>query len=336
MVKSDINGNIYVFGGYIESRCTNELWVYNTDRNFWKKITSENSPPARANHSAEMWTNSESNVETIVVVGGINESLERLNDIWLYSIKENNWKKVHFSPEDPLLSPRSEHSSVIFNSHLLAFAGRDSSMKELNDVMALDLTTFKWHVSSELCLKPSLDKTLVPNTKESPKLKAMSKISEGSFGAAAGNEMQKGLSPTSHGYSPQRSPHRAKDGRTPSPTKTKIKGPPPKLKAVDIETALEEKKLLTPTTSSMLHSVVVHAGEKALEPYILSTKKRKKFTGINPNKVGGENDYCARGRLPCGRSGHTANIYNNYMIIFGGDRGQVALNDIYLYELKDL
>jgi len=333
MVKSDISNSIYVFGGYIQSHCTNELWTFNTDRNFWKRITTEVSPPARANHSAEMLTNYNTNTETIVIIGGVNEDLERLNDVWLYSIKENEWKEVKFTSEDILLTPRSEHSSVIYNNEIIIFGGRDQSMKELNDVMVLNLSSYKWRVSSDTCFKPTQDRTLNQGA-NSPIFKGLSKGSEGSLGPALNNESQKSPSPIAHGSPPRKSPKRAKDLRSPSPTniKSKTKAPLPKLKAVDIENALEEKKLLTPTTSSMLHSVVIHAGEKSLEPYMQSMRKRKRFSGL----CKGLENFWVRGRIPCGRSGHSANVYNGYMIIFGGDRGQVALNDTYLYELKSL
>eukprot|EP00826_Nyctotherus_ovalis_P028149 TRINITY_DN2218_c0_g1_i6.p1 TRINITY_DN2218_c0_g1~~TRINITY_DN2218_c0_g1_i6.p1 ORF type:complete len:335 (+),score=77.85 TRINITY_DN2218_c0_g1_i6:784-1788(+) len=334
MVKSDASSSIYVFGGYIESRCTNELWIFNTDRNFWKKITSEVGPSARANHSAEMWKDEEKNAETLIIVGGVNGNLERLNDVWLYSLKEDTWKEVNFIPEDVLLPPRSEHSAVIYNNELVVFGGRGQGMKELNDVMVLNIGNLKWKVSSKNCFTPTQCETFAQGSKESPKLKCISKISDGSFAAAMNNENQKNPSPLSHGYSPQRSPLRAKDARSPSPksVKAKAKGPPPKLRAVDIESALEEKKLLTPTTSSMLHSVVIHAGEKSLESYM---KRRKRQSTLHPIKIN-ENEYCVQGRIPCGRSGHSANVYGSYMIIFGGDRGQVALNDIYMYDLKSM
>ena len=72
---------IYVFGGYVNNQCTNELWAFNTDRNFWKKINNEFSPPARANHSAVMWTDTENNLETMIILGGINDNLERFKDV---------------------------------------------------------------------------------------------------------------------------------------------------------------------------------------------------------------------------------------------------------------
>lgn len=332
MTKSVLNDTFYVFGGYIKSRCTNELWAYNTERGFWKKFSFENGPRSRANHSAVMWENTSTNSEMLVIVGGVNDSLERFNDVWLYSIKENFWTEVKFDTEELSFTPRSEHSAVIRGDTIIIFGGRDKDMKELNDVMVLNLESSKWNVGSGLCLKPTLDKSYSVNFKDSSKLISLTKITDEGFGSLANAEMQKTASPVAHNYSPQMSPQRNRELRSPSPksSKNRNKISPPKLKAVDIENALEELKIMTPTTSSMLHSVVVHVGEKSLEPYMQVMKRRKKHNTMHTD----ENDLIARGRVPCARSGHSADLYGNYMIVFGGDRAQVALNDIYVYELK--
>jgi hypothetical protein len=42
-----------------------------------------------------------------------------------------------------------------------------------------------------------------------------------------------------------------------------------------------------------------------------------------------------RGRVPHSRDGHSANLYKDYMIIFGGDRYQMAFNDVYFYTINE-
>lgn len=41
------------------------------------------------------------------------------------------------------------------------------------------------------------------------------------------------------------------------------------------------------------------------------------------------------GKLPHSRDGHSANLYENFMIIFGGDRHQMAFNDLYCYSVYE-
>ena len=83
MTKCNSNGNIYVFGGYVESQCTNQLWVFNTDRTFWKNITPEQSPSGRANHADVVVEDATSGIEKIAIVVGVNKDLHRLNDFFL-------------------------------------------------------------------------------------------------------------------------------------------------------------------------------------------------------------------------------------------------------------
>ena len=181
-----------------------------------------------------------------------------------------------------------------------------------------------------------MDRSYTAGTKDYSRLLTLSKIPDANFSAAANNEIHKSGSPTDHGYSPKTTLAKrdtlSPTIRSPSPNSKTRKLIPPKLKAVEIENALEELKMLTPTTSSMLRSVVVQVGEKSLESYNQLMKRRKRLLGMN--QMTGDPELCSRGRVPCARSGHSADIYKNYMIIFGGDRGQMALNDIYIYELN--
>jgi hypothetical protein len=39
------------------------------------------------------------------------------------------------------------------------------------------------------------------------------------------------------------------------------------------------------------------------------------------------------GHKPCARDGHSALIYKNKMIVFGGDRHKMAFNDVYIFNL---
>lgn len=327
MVASEATSSIYIFGGYINSYCTKELWEYNTERNFWKAIKTAEGPSARANHAAVMWSSKEKE-EKMVIIGGINANIERLSDVWVFSVKEKVWKEVAFAVGDLQITPRSEHSAIVYNDDVIVFGGRTNDLIEVNDTLAFNMDSLKWKVMSEACLKPSVDKQYSP-MRDSPASKTGNtlKPNDISFTNVAVNE-----NPSN---SPNASPVRAKaqSPRMFSPL-GKGKASPPKMKANEIESSLEERKLMTPVTSAMLRSVVISAGEKALEPYMQTMKKRKRFTGIHFSKVADEAECCAKGRLPCARSGHSASLYKKCVVIFGGDRKQVALNDIYLYELN--
>jgi hypothetical protein len=41
-----------------------------------------------------------------------------------------------------------------------------------------------------------------------------------------------------------------------------------------------------------------------------------------------------QGIIPFPRDGHTANLYNDVMIIFGGDRNKFPFNDLFTFSFK--
>lgn len=344
MVKSEDN-SIYVFGGFLSGRCTNDLWCLNIVLKQWTKVeyAKKTVPQPRANHIAQVYkSNSE---ENMVIFGGTTETLDRLNDLWIYHIAKNSWEEIIFKPEEipELPSARSEHSSVIYKNSLIIFGGRTSALKELNDVVILNLQTMKWKTSSALCLHPSPDKSFSSPVKDpSPDISADSrnsgkKVVEGSFSAASQSKTQKAGSPPGN-----KSPSPPKEGKSPSspshPPSKKSHIAVKKPNRQEIESALLEMKLLSPTTSMMLNSVVMRVGEKNLEQYGQIMRRKKRISGLFSltKQPEFENEYCVRGRIPCARSGHSADIIGQNMLIFAGDRSQVALNDIYLYDLSKL
>lgn len=40
------------------------------------------------------------------------------------------------------------------------------------------------------------------------------------------------------------------------------------------------------------------------------------------------------GKKPCARDAHSCNLYNNRMLIFGGDRHLMCFSDLYYFDLK--
>lgn len=42
-----------------------------------------------------------------------------------------------------------------------------------------------------------------------------------------------------------------------------------------------------------------------------------------------------RGKIPHSRDGHTSCVYQDYMIVFGGDRHRMPFNDLYLYSINE-
>lgn len=45
--------------------------------------------------------------------------------------------------------------------------------------------------------------------------------------------------------------------------------------------------------------------------------------------------YHIRGKRPAARDGHTGNVFEDNLIIFGGDRHQMPFNDSYVFNLAN-
>jgi hypothetical protein len=265
----------------------------------------------------------------MLVIGGCGQSMERVEDMWLYNMLKQNWEEVVVpsGPTAVALQLRSEHSGLSYQNNVVIFGGRSSAMKELNDVMIFHTTQKSWVLASENCLRPTADKSFVLKEASSPGKSPTSKVADGSFSPEASAvrlEKQSRASGIKEGGSPT------------SPRRSKRKNGPPKMISVaELESAFEGLGLLTPTTSTILNSTVMKAGERCLEPYLQVVRKRKRtsllYTASRPTDT--DDSYCLRGRIPCARSGHSAELFQHYMIIFGGDRSQFALNDIYVYDL---
>jgi N-acetylneuraminic acid mutarotase len=88
---------MYVFGGKNEdSEKLNDLWVYNIADKKWVEINAEGEIPfERSGHSSDVYE------DYLVIFGGIWDVTKELNDLHLYSFKENQWITVQTSANSP-------------------------------------------------------------------------------------------------------------------------------------------------------------------------------------------------------------------------------------------
>ena len=77
------------------------------------------------------------------------------------------------------------------------------------------------------------------------------------------------------------------------------------------------------------------------EDFDKNFKKNKKSSMLEPGKVvfysGPSSPLLGRveGKVPHSRDGHSAVLYENAMIVFGGDRHQMGFNDLYCYYVRE-
>lgn len=79
-----------MFGGYVNGMKTNEICSFNFKDSQWDivKPKSKATPQVRAGHSATIAE------DKMIVVGGLDDDNERLNDVWEYDMTKNEWNEL--------------------------------------------------------------------------------------------------------------------------------------------------------------------------------------------------------------------------------------------------
>ena len=78
---------------------------------------------------------------SMIIFGGFMKGV-RTNEIDKFLFQENRWVKVNATGVRP--SPRSGHASVIHQSSMWVFGGKDDDNRKLNDLWRFDLGTNVW------------------------------------------------------------------------------------------------------------------------------------------------------------------------------------------------
>lgn len=128
-----IGNSLYVFGGKTIEYFTKTA-VFDVTTREW--AIYDNSFPPRTKQTATVWGNK------IVVFGGRKERNEYFNDILILDSTEPSGKWSRHDPQWPI-TPRIEHSAVVYNDKLIVYGGRNGK-EILRDMKILDLKKMVW------------------------------------------------------------------------------------------------------------------------------------------------------------------------------------------------
>jgi len=143
------NNEIFLFGGEYYNgamaKFFNELYVYKTNSDTWRKVTSPNSPLPRSGHA---WCQG-GNDKAVYLFGGEFSSPKQgtfyhYNDFWRLEPNTREWSKLESKGGPPA---RSGHRMTAFKNYIIIFGGfQDTSQqtKYLQDIWLYDTQTFKW------------------------------------------------------------------------------------------------------------------------------------------------------------------------------------------------
>ncbi|KAK5114291.1 hypothetical protein LTR62_002542 [Meristemomyces frigidus] len=141
---------IFLFGGeYYNGAVAHfygDLYVYKTNSDTWRRVTSPNSPLPRSGHAMCAG----GNAGGIYVFGGEFSSPKQgtfyhYNDFWRLEPSSREWTKLEGKGGPPA---RSGHRMTSFKNYIVLFGGfQDTSQqtKYLQDVWLYDTQRFTWH-----------------------------------------------------------------------------------------------------------------------------------------------------------------------------------------------
>jgi hypothetical protein len=144
------HNELFLFGGeYFNGALAtfyNDLFIYNINRDEWRKVTSRNSPLPRSGHA---WCRG-GNAGGIYLFGGEFSSPKQgtfyhYNDFCRLDPISREWTRLLGKKGPPA---RSGHRLTYFKNYIILFGGfQDTSQttKYLNDLWIYDCTNFTWH-----------------------------------------------------------------------------------------------------------------------------------------------------------------------------------------------
>lgn len=145
-VTSLPNGDMVLFGGEyfdgLDTKCFNELFRWNVEKNEWRQIESPNTPPPRCSHQAAFFRNH------LYVLGGefaTTEQFYHYKDFWRLDIKTNAWEKLGMNGKAP--SARSGHRMVVWRNQLVLFGGFYEAFRDtkwFNDLYMMNFQDLSW------------------------------------------------------------------------------------------------------------------------------------------------------------------------------------------------
>ncbi|CAG8485553.1 26795_t:CDS:10 [Dentiscutata erythropus] len=152
-----INNQIFIFGGIVEGKPQNDVFVIETDKlHAYRFTTSGDIPHPRSGHTHVNIGN------YMIVFGGLLTYLtENPTDfIYILNTVTRQWSKLSI-PEKNFLTQRHGHSATIIGTSMYIFGGQNFQGIYLNDLIVFDLATIEsqnlsWKfISPSNCAPPS-------------------------------------------------------------------------------------------------------------------------------------------------------------------------------------
>lgn len=177
---TDLNGDLWLFGGVVNGNLGNDLWRYSVATNEWtwmsgaqgmanmggvsgtQGVPSVNNFPGARGYGANCWTDNNNNLWLFAGYGvDINASTGAMSDLWKYNIATNEWTWVSgplTSNQAPIYGTQGipaalntpggraecKSSFVDAQNNFWVFGGQDALNGVFNDLWKYDPNTNQW------------------------------------------------------------------------------------------------------------------------------------------------------------------------------------------------
>lgn len=138
--------DLYVFGGFVEGRRQNDLYVYNFDSKKWTCLfenkpyydiePSKEFPCPRSGQACAAYEGK------VYVFGGRNDYNDMLGDTWEFDTKTKKWEEMG-GDNHPI--GRSSHTLTVENNRMILFGGIVDITKEINELHQFDFMKKEWN-----------------------------------------------------------------------------------------------------------------------------------------------------------------------------------------------
>lgn len=287
---------IYIFGGFSYGNHLNSLYVFYPDSKTVQKISGTDTyDPIKNQDYPNPRINSAICVlnESIYMFGGKTQEGHYLNDVWIYSITNNQWRKVIPKEDATIPKGRSGHTMTLFKGELYIFGGKTGNIHENNDFWKFNPKSEEFELIQDTLLE-HLETTESSVEKHQSKKSFLNPISK--FSARSSTQVCK------------------------SNKLIKEKQILNDKKAAQFEEYLYN---CFPSSAVMSHSLIYGMD--------IDNHHWKKVMATLVNKSNEMSFISIIGRIPLPRDGHTANVYRDFLVVFGGDRNKFPFNDLYTF-----
>ncbi|GMM38431.1 Kel2 protein [Saccharomycopsis crataegensis] len=157
IAKTNVQSKLYLFGGQLDSKIFNDLWVFDLSSfrkptSHWEKIIPSNDPndldnipPPLTNHSMVIFN------YKLYMFGGSN--LQRLsNDLYCFDPNLNSFSRLKCTGDIP--PPIEEHSTTLIKNLMIVYGGKNSKSETVDSLYILNLNSFHWTRVESFMLNP--------------------------------------------------------------------------------------------------------------------------------------------------------------------------------------